>query len=183
MLETVNTDRHATNGRLKRHGRAHSAGVVAGALAGGSGVTVRSRRADAALAPVAARLKPLTDALECLVLRSWIPSWLELTAHWGLDVTTHLGWFYLVGQGSARIEVGPHESTVRVAAGDLVVVAPGCPHRVADEHGSPTVPLSGLLEPRRFERRAPLVHGGGGRRTVLLCGGFACDPWAACGPR
>lgn len=126
-------------------------------------------------APRATEPDPLSDALEYLVPHSWIPGRFELTAPWGIHVATHLGWFYLIMQSPCLVEVDGRDSPVSVAVGDLIIVSQGCLHRLQDKADSPTTPVQSLLKPRHFERREPLVHGGGGALTRLFCGCFLLD--------
>jgi AraC-like DNA-binding protein len=117
----------------------------------------------------------LSDALECLGLCSWIPGRFELTAPWGLQVATHLGWFYLIVRNSCLLGIEGGDAPVSVAAGDLIIVFQGREHHLRDRADSPVVAIQNLLEPRHFERREPLLHGGGGKCTSLLCGCFVVD--------
>ncbi len=131
----------------------------------------RSGRAPRAAVPS----DPLSDAVECLGLCTWIPGRFELTAPWGLHVATGLAWFYLVVQSSCLLEVGGNEAPVNADSGDLVVVFQGKEHDLRDRLASPTVPIQGLLEERHFEKREPLSYGGGGKSTSLLCGCFLLE--------
>jgi len=115
---------------------------------------------------------PLGDVLESLTLRCWLPGRFTLTAPWGLQVATDLGWFYVVLRGQARIEVSGHSPACHAAAGDLVLVAQGVEHALRDGSGSPLTPIQSLLSPRHFAQREPLRHGGTGTETRLVSGCF-----------
>ncbi len=127
-------------------------------------LTQRSRRFDA-----------LVEATESLSLRSWIPGRFEFTAPWGIRVTSRLGWFYLAAGQACLVQVEGHEVRVSLAAGDLIVVPQGRAHVLRDGADSPTTPIQDLLGPHHFERREPVLHGGGGALTQLFCGCFLLD--------
>jgi AraC-like DNA-binding protein len=122
--------------------------------------------------PSVARFDLLSDALECLVLRSWIPGRFELSAPWGIQTATHLGWFYVVVEHGCELELCGDETRHDLAAGDLIIVSPGREHCLRDRAGTLTAPIQHLLESRHFEQRAALTHGGGGALTRLFCGCF-----------
>lgn len=115
---------------------------------------------------------PLSDALECLALRSWVPGRLELSAPWGIQVRTRLGWFYLVSGHPCLVELEDGHSRVSVAPGDLVLVPPRRGHRLRDRGESEIVPIQSLLRPAHFRDQERLAHGGGGATTSLFCGCF-----------
>lgn len=125
--------------------------------------------------PFPPQADPLADALECLGLRCWIPGRFELTAPWGLQVPARPGWFYLVVQNTCLLAVAGQPLPVPASGGDLIVVFPGHAHCLRDRASSPAVPLQMLWEQRHFDRCEPLVHGGGGPPTQLLCGCFLLD--------
>jgi AraC-like DNA-binding protein len=57
----------------------------------------------------------------------------------------------------------------KLAPGDLAVIPQGQAHWLLDQDGSNAVDLEELLAPRHFENQEPLIHGGGGARTSLMC--------------
>jgi AraC family transcriptional regulator, alkane utilization regulator len=118
---------------------------------------------------------PLSDALECLDLRGWIPGWYELSAPWGIEVGSRLGWFYLITHSGCLLRIEGGESRIPVAPGDLIIVSEGRAHSLQDKADSPTVPIQRLLETRHFERPGSLSGGGSGPSTRLFCGCFLID--------
>ncbi|HVP12974.1 MAG TPA: cupin domain-containing protein [Phycisphaerae bacterium] len=120
-----------------------------------------------------ARSDPLSDALEYLNLRGWIPGRFELTSPWGIRVDGPLGWFYLVLQNQCLVEV--NGQTIPVPAGDLIIISQGLSHCLWDKGGGQAIPIEELLEPRHFEQREPLVFGGGGPATQVACGCLLLD--------
>jgi AraC-like DNA-binding protein len=123
----------------------------------------------------AATRDALTDALDGVALRSWIPGRLELTAPWGIHVATHWGWFYLVARNGCVVEVDGHDAPLSAGPGDLIIVSQGRGHRLRDTAGSPVTPIQDLLDRGRSGRPGPHVHGGGGAATRLFCGCFLLD--------
>ncbi len=122
----------------------------------------------------AATTDPLLEAVDCLVIRTWLPGRFELTAPWGLRVATRVGWFYL-SQNCCRLDVEDGGGSVSAGAGDLIIVSPGREHCLRNAADSPITSIQDLLALRHFEQREPLVHGGGGAATRLLCGCFLLD--------
>jgi AraC-like DNA-binding protein len=113
---------------------------------------------------------PISDVLETLPLRCWLPGRFALTAPWGVHVATELGWFYVVLSGQARVEAPRHGPAITATAGDLVIVAQGAEHCLRDSGTSPLTPIQSLLTPQHFTQREPLRHGGQGTETRLVCG-------------
>lgn len=90
-------------------------------------------------------------------------------------MATHLGWFYLALRTKCLLEVERGERPTTVEAGDLIIVSPGRGHSLQDKADRPTAPIQDLLKPEHFDRREPLVHGGGGAPAHLFCGCFLLE--------
>jgi AraC-like DNA-binding protein len=118
---------------------------------------------------------PLSEILECLSLRSWIPGQFELRSPWGIRFPSGLGWFCLVTGSPCLVEARGLHSPVSVTDGDLIVVVQGREHQLRDNLDSPITPVEHLLQPRHFENREPLTCDGGGALTTLFCGCFQFD--------
>ena len=109
-------------------------------------------------------------------LRTGRPRVVHTTARapWGLRFAPVAGaGFHLVLDGECWL-VPPTGEPVRLGLGDLVFLRSGDGHGMADQ---PTTPLE-RFEPRRADRTSPigrLAIGGGGPRTVLLCGSYQLD--------
>lgn len=115
---------------------------------------------------------PLSEALDCLSLRVWIPGRIELKAPWGFRAAPNLGWFYLIKEQGCYVELEERGGLTPVEAGDLIIVLQGHGHRLFDQSGSPIQPVETLLETHDFAGAAPLHHGGDGPLTSLFCGCF-----------
>jgi AraC-like DNA-binding protein len=118
---------------------------------------------------------PLSEAIEGLGLRSWVPGPFTLTAPWGVRSRGDLGWSFLVTSGECRVEVEGGEGAVLLGPGDLIIVLQGHAQRIHDGGGGACVPIESLLKPGHFEDRTPLAHGGGGVLASLACICFLLD--------
>lgn len=112
---------------------------------------------------------PLSEAMEALVIRSWVPGAFHLTVPWGLRASGDMGWCYLVRTGSCVLQMEHTNKTIALERGDLAVVPQQQPHTLSDSPDSRKDSLGGLLWPAHFERLEPLNHGGGGPQTTLSC--------------
>ncbi len=120
-------------------------------------------------------MSPLADVLESLVLHCWLPGPFKLGAPWGLQVSNHLGWFYLLTAGKVLIKIANQEAPIAVTPGDLIVVPQGRAHLLRDHPESPTTPIESLLKPEHFERHERLAHGGDGPLTFIAGGCFILE--------
>ncbi len=119
--------------------------------------------------------EPLSEAMEGVGLRSWVPGPFHLTAPWGIRAGGHLGWCYLLTFGECHMEVEDDDSDTLLQAGDLVIVPQGRVHRLRDRQDSPLDDIESLLQPRHYEARDPMIHGGGGARTSVACISFLLE--------
>jgi AraC-like DNA-binding protein len=119
----------------------------------------------------AARADDLTELLERINVRSVVYCRSDLGAPWGFRVDgSAAAKFHLVLAGQATLTLDdPGRTAVKLAAGDLVLLAHGSGHLIQDRGDSPAPPLADILAGRSPER---LTYGGDGPRTSLLCGGF-----------
>jgi AraC-like DNA-binding protein len=118
-----------------------------------------------------ARADDLSALLERINVRSVVYCRSDLGAPWGFRVDGSVtAKFHLVLDGQATLTLDdPGPAPVELVAGDLVLLAHGTGHLMQDRGDSPTPPLADILAGRPTER---LTYGGGGPRTLLLCGGF-----------
>ncbi len=116
----------------------------------------------------------LGDILSTLELRSSLYFRAELTAPFSIAVPEdrNVIRFHVASEGPCRIELPSGEST-DFLAGDLVLVPHGAAHVLSDSQQAKPVPLRNVLDESGFDGTGPLVFGGGGSRTVIVCGYFA----------
>jgi hypothetical protein len=82
--------------------------------------------------------------------------------------------FHLITEGECYVEIDG-QKPVRLTAGDVVVFPQGDAHRMTSEPGLPPATRSARLEHVFRRRPRDIVYGGGGARTVFVCGYLACD--------
>jgi AraC family transcriptional regulator, alkane utilization regulator len=119
------------------------------------------------------------DGLSQLLLRLTVSSTVYCLSHmsspWGFKVAARpRPAFHLLTAGNALLEVDGEPGPIRLTAGDLVIIPRGEAHTVKDSPTSRVQWLDSILE-RTPPVNGRLDHGGGGRRSELLCGGFAVD--------
>ena len=118
------------------------------------------------------------DLLRSVRVRSSVYCRSDMGAPWGFGVEAHGNpSFHVVVHGRCRLEVDGEEP-LPLRTGDLVVLPTGLQHRMRDAPDSPTPLLEDILAAER-SRDGFLRHGGEGRRTELVCGGFALEGDAA----
>jgi AraC family transcriptional regulator, activator of mtrCDE len=116
----------------------------------------------------------LGDIISTLELRSTLYFRAELTAPYSISVPEdrEVIRFHVANEGPCWIELPTGESA-RFSAGDLVLVPHGAAHVLANTPKAHPVPLPEVLAESGFDGTGPLVFGGGGARTVIVCGYFA----------
>jgi len=122
------------------------------------------------------------DGLSEVLLRLTVSSTVYcffMSSPWGFKVPARtMPAFHILTTGAAWLEVEGRPIPIRLSAGDLVILPRGQGHVVRDS------PKTGSLEwLDRILAGTPPVNGqlslgGGGKRSELLCGGFAIDPIA-----
>lgn len=116
----------------------------------------------------------LGDILSTLELHATVYFRAELSAPFAIAVPEDrtVIRFHAVSHGSCWIALPSGESTC-FAAGDLVLVPHGMAHILADAPHVGAVPLPDVIHASGFDGRGPLVFGGGGMYTAVVCGYFA----------
>jgi AraC-like DNA-binding protein len=86
---------------------------------------------------------------------------------------THVIEFHHITEGNAYVRLG--EETTPLAAGDVVMIPHGDPHRMGNGSGGRPLVGSNALPAIMDGRLALAEFGGGGEYTGLVCGYLACD--------
>jgi AraC-like DNA-binding protein len=116
----------------------------------------------------------LGEVLSTLELSSQLYFRAELSAPFAIGVPEERGVIrFHVATGEPCWIVLPGREPVRLAPGDLALVPHGAAHVLADDPERAPRPLAAVLDEAGFDGCGPLVHGGDGARTVLVCGHFA----------
>lgn len=121
----------------------------------------------------------LTDILDTLRFQGSLYFRTELTSPWSIFVPQKPGVarFHIVisGQGWLRVEEPKEEQAI--ANGDLVIVPHGAAHTILDDPATPARPLNEVLTEVNYTGVGPLIYGGSGPGSCLVCGefGFADD--------
>jgi AraC-like DNA-binding protein len=82
--------------------------------------------------------------------------------------------FHAVRRGSCWLRFADKTPPLALGAGDFVVFPTGGGHIVSDELRRHAEDINGVIE--RIPESGPLVYGGGGAPTTLLCGHFCFAP-------
>jgi AraC-like DNA-binding protein len=115
----------------------------------------------------------LSDVLGSVRFRSTLLCRSELTAPWGFAVLGRdFATFHVVLEGAAFLEVDGLPRRIRLTEGDLIVLPHGSAHVVRDSRTTPATRLEELIAGGGLDVRGTLHTGGGGARSVLVCGGF-----------
>ena len=120
------------------------------------------------------------DGLSELLLRLTVSSTVYcffMTSPWGFKVPPRPApAFHILTSGGGWLEVDGQPQPIRLSAGDLVILPRGDGHLVRDSPKTSTLPWLGSILETTLPVNGQLSLGGGGRRSELLCGGFAIDP-------
>ena len=103
----------------------------------------------------------------------------ELTEPWGLEIPPmpDCVWFHAVLEGWLHLEIDG--GTKRIGPGDLIVVPHGTGHRAWGHIEASTPCVLDLPHEDESDTYAVLRHGGGGERTLVVCGGIRFEHPAA----
>jgi AraC-like DNA-binding protein len=91
-----------------------------------------------------------------------------------LGPTSHMILYHYVVEGELHIRVDGEEDLV-VRAGDVVLLPRNDLHLVGSDLNLPPVTGSEIIQPPRNGGLFTIQHGGGGKRTRMICGYLGCD--------
>ena len=116
----------------------------------------------------------LSEVVRSIRLRGNVYARWELTAPWGMALPGgEFAAFHLVEEGECRLATPDGRSDV-VRGGELVVLFDGAAHALSDRLGRATTPIEELV-PRQPPGTGVCRHGGGGKKTRLVCGKFSIE--------
>jgi AraC family transcriptional regulator, alkane utilization regulator len=100
----------------------------------------------------------------------------ELGQPWGLRIERQCeGMFHWIECGDCWLETGGDTAPIALHAGDLVLLPHGHAHVLVDRPGRVPLPARCVVGERSAADRGPVVHGGAGARTDILCGWLRFD--------
>lgn len=116
----------------------------------------------------------LTHILDTLRFNGSLYFRTELTSPWSIRVPEKkdVARFHIVTRGQAWLQVAGETQPLSITNGDLVVVPHGAAHTILDDLGTPARPLSEILDEVEYGGIGPLIYGGNGPGTCLVCGEF-----------
>jgi AraC-like DNA-binding protein len=119
---------------------------------------------------------PLADVLSALHLSGSVHLNSEMTAPWGIALPERpSAVMHVILEGKCWMIPEPGAPPVALAAGDLVLFPRGRAHVLADRPDRPTRQVSCVLHSGRFGEGDQIRAGGGGERTLFLCGEFEVE--------
>lgn len=118
----------------------------------------------------------LTDILDNLQFKANFYFRTDLTTPWSvyIPVEPNVARFHIVTRGQGWIQVEGQSDYLPIANGDMVVVPHGAAHTILDDPVTPPRPLEEVLATANY-KESPLVYGGNGPNTGLVCGEFKFD--------
>ena len=117
----------------------------------------------------------LTDILDTLRFNGSLYFRTELTTPWSIHVPAKPGVarFHIVIRGQGWLRVEGQEQPLSITNGDLVVVPHGAAHTILDDLDTPERPLDDILDEVAYTGVGPLIYGGDGPGSCLVCGEFS----------
>jgi AraC-like DNA-binding protein len=93
-----------------------------------------------------------------------------------LGPASHLILYHYVVEGELHIRVdGEDGEDLVLGAGDVVLLPRNDLHLVGSDLNLPPVSGSDIIQPPREGGLFTIIHGGGGKRTRMICGYLGCD--------
>ncbi len=121
----------------------------------------------------------LSEVLQAVRFRGVVFCRSEMSAPWGFSVLgREFASFHIVTRGKCCLDVDGLDDRFWLSAGDVVILPAGHAHTVRDSPSSAATRLEELVAGGGIDARGTLRAGGGGVRTVLVCGGFQWEDGA-----
>ena len=116
----------------------------------------------------------LTDILNTLRFQGSLYFRTELTSPWSIFVPPkpEVARFHIVIRGQGWLRVEGQGDDLSITNGDLVVVPHGAAHTILDDPATPARPLDEILAEVKYTGVGPLIYGGSGPGSCLVCGEF-----------
>ena len=100
----------------------------------------------------------------------------ELGRPWGLRIGAQReGVFHLVERGCCWLKAEGASDSVALGTGDLLLLPHGDGHALVDVPQRAPLPMEFVVGARAATDRGPVIHGGAGERTDILCGWLKFD--------
>ncbi|MEM7033433.1 MAG: cupin domain-containing protein [Chloroflexota bacterium] len=117
----------------------------------------------------------LTDILDTLRFKGSLYFRTELTSPWSIFVPEkpEVARFHIVIRGQGWLHVEGQEDKLAITNGDLVIVPHGAAHTILDDLATPARPLDEVLNEVNYTGVGPLIYGGNGPGSCLVCGEFS----------
>lgn len=114
----------------------------------------------------------LTNILDTLHYQGNLYFRTELTSPWSIFVPakSNVARFHIVVRGQGWVHVEGRDKPLAIANGDLLVVPHGAAHTILDDLQTPSRPLEQVLAEVGYTGSGPLVYGGDGPGSCLVCG-------------
>jgi AraC-like DNA-binding protein len=118
----------------------------------------------------------LSDILHSLHLSGSLWCRTEAKAPWAMQFdAADVSQFHFIRRGNCFFQMEGVAAPLPMASGDLIVLPHGHAHVLSDHPKTKPIPLVALLNAHKSEEKAPLIIGGQGTPSTLLCGYFQFD--------
>jgi AraC-like DNA-binding protein len=91
-----------------------------------------------------------------------------------LGPASHLIIYHYVVEGAFRMRVGEDGEDLVIESGEVVLLPRNDPHLMGSDLSVPAVAGSDIIHPPKDGGLASIHHGGGGKRTRMICGFLGC---------
>jgi len=120
----------------------------------------------------------LSDILDLLKFKGSLYFTTDLSAPWGIEVPNYqnVARFHMAIGGDCWVRLGDTRDTIRLSAGDMILIPHGSRHYLLDRPETPVMTLDRVMEASGYKGDGHLVYGGQGEAySKLVCGHFEYD--------